>query len=154
MHSSESQPFGASDADRVASVLELVFRLTRRVSPQGEFSLTSYLVLSRLNRHGAARVTELADHEGVTQPAMTQIVTRLRGAGLVEQVADPTDGRAVQLSITQAGQQVLADRRAERAAHVADLLKQLSRTDRAAILAAAPALENLARLAPEGPSRR
>jgi DNA-binding MarR family transcriptional regulator len=43
----------------------------------------------------------------VTQSAMTQIVTRLERDGLVERRPDPTDGRAVLVSVTPAGTSVI-----------------------------------------------
>lgn len=116
--------------------------------------MTSYSALSSLERHGEARLTELAADEGVSQPAMTQVVTRLRNEGLVAQLPDPCDGRAVLVSITDAGRETLASRRATRAANVSGLLDQLDPADRSAILAAVPALENLAHIVPDPRDRR
>src|SRR5690349_10481029 len=49
------------------------------------------------------RVTELAAREGITQPAVTQLVNRLASRGWVERRTDPHDGRVVLVALTAAG---------------------------------------------------
>ena len=49
---------------------------------------------------GPRRITELACHEQVTQPAITLLVNRMAERGWVQRVADPSDGRAVLVSLT------------------------------------------------------
>ena len=75
---------------------------------------------------------------------MTQLVSRLQDAGLVSREADPTDGRVVQVSITDAGKTMLARRRARRANGLAGVLARLSAEHRAALANALPALDELA----------
>ena len=82
--------------------------------------------------------------EGVTQPAMTQLVARLQDAGLVTRDPDPADGRVVRVSITGEGEVTLARRRAARAERLAGVLARLSPEDRAALAAALPAMDALA----------
>jgi DNA-binding MarR family transcriptional regulator len=53
------------------------------------------------------RITELAAREVVTQPAMTLLVNRLEERGWVERGADPRDGRAVLVTLTAAGRDVI-----------------------------------------------
>jgi DNA-binding MarR family transcriptional regulator len=62
---------------------------------------------------GPRRITELASHERVTQPAITLLVNRMAERGWVERVDDPSDGRAVLVSLTKEGEQALAQLRAE-----------------------------------------
>lgn len=59
------------------------------------------------------RITELAAEEHVTQPAITLLVNRLAERGWVERIADPTDRRAVLVSLTPEGERVLEQLRAE-----------------------------------------
>jgi DNA-binding MarR family transcriptional regulator len=59
------------------------------------------------------RITDLAAAEGVTQPAITLIVNRLAARGWVVREADPSDGRAVLVAPTDAGQRAFNDIRAE-----------------------------------------
>ena len=106
-------------AAAVAAGLERLIGLFRWISPTSGLSLTAAATLATLERSGPRRLTALAAREGVTQPAMTQLVARLQDAGLVERVADPADGRVVQVRITAEGQAMLAGRRAVRAGRVA-----------------------------------
>jgi DNA-binding MarR family transcriptional regulator len=128
----------------VTAVLERLIGLFRSLSPSDGLSLTAAATLATLDRSGPCRLTALAAHEGVTQPAMTQLVDRLQGAGLLDRVPDPADGRVVQVRITGEGRTLLARRRAVRAERVAELLARLSAGDQALLAAARPALEALA----------
>jgi DNA-binding MarR family transcriptional regulator len=131
-------------AGEVAAVLERLFGVFRSLSPASGLSLTAAATLATLERSGPCRLTWLAVREGVTQPAMTQLIARLQDAGLVDRVADPADGRVVQIRITADGQATLACRRAVRAERLAGLLDRLSPDELDALAAALPALDALA----------
>jgi DNA-binding MarR family transcriptional regulator len=131
-------------AVRLAGDLEQVVGLLRSLIQPSELSMTTASTLAALERKGPSRLTALAAREGVTQPAMTQLITRLQDAGLVSREADPADGRVVRVSITDEGRATLARRRARRAERLAGLLAQLSPEHRAALAAALPALDALA----------
>ena len=131
-------------ATGVAAGLERLIGLFRSLSPASGLSLTAAATLATLERSGPSRLTWLAIREGVTQPAMTQLIARLEDAGLVDRAADPADGRVVQVRITADGRAMLAGRRALRAERVAGLLDRLSPDARAALAAALPAMDALA----------
>ena len=142
MDSARDQP--AALAAEVAAGLERLIRLFRWISPPSGLSLTSAATLATLERGGPRRLTALAAREGVTQPAMTQLVARLQDAGLVDRVPDAADGRVVYVRITANGRAMLARRRAVRAERVAALLARLSPDEQAALAAALPAIDALA----------
>ncbi|HEY0451509.1 MarR family transcriptional regulator [Actinophytocola sp.] len=131
----------------VSSALEELTRLFRRLAPQGGLSLTAAATLASLDRRGPARLTELATQEGVSQPAMTQLITRLQDAGLAERLPDPEDGRVVRVHLTDAGRAKLAHRRAVRTERMASLLERLTDAEQRRLAAALPAIESLTRLA-------
>ena len=135
-------------ATQVAAGLERLVGLIRSLSPPSGLSLTATSTLATLERSGPCRLTSLAASQGVTQPAMTQLVARLREAGLVERAADPGDGRIVQIRITADGRALVARRRAVRAERLAGLLAQLSPEEQAALAAALPTIEALASASP------
>jgi DNA-binding MarR family transcriptional regulator len=137
-------PPGDTLAAGVAAGLERLIGLFRRVSPPDELSLTAVATLATLERSGPQRLTWLAAREGVTQPAMTQLISRLEGAGLAGREPDPADGRVVLVRITADGRAMLARRRAIRAERVAGLLAGLSPEHQAALAAALPAMDALA----------
>jgi len=99
--------------------------------------------LADLERRGARRITELAETQGVTQPAMTGLVGRLAAGGLVERAPDPADRRGVLVTVTPDGRAVLAARRRARAEALADLLDGLDADDHAALAAAMGAITRL-----------
>jgi DNA-binding MarR family transcriptional regulator len=118
----------------LVTVLEEVTRLVRRLATTGDLSLTAAMVLARLDREGPVRLTDLAVSEGLSQPGMTQLVTRLERDGLVRRQASADDRRGVLVTVTG---------RAERAAALHRLMSRLDDDDRAAITVALPALSRL-----------
>jgi DNA-binding MarR family transcriptional regulator len=128
----------------VAGGVERLIGLVRSLSPADGLSLTAAATLATLERSGPRRLTALAVQEGVTQPAMTQLIARLQDAGLVRREADPADGRVVQVRLTDQGRDTLARRRAVRAERLAVILGRISPEDRAALAAALPAIDALA----------
>ena len=125
----------------VAAGLERLIGLFRLLSPPDGLSLTAAATLATLERSGPRRLTALAVQEGVTQPAMTQLIARLQDSGLVRREADPADGRVVQVRLTDQGREMLARRRAVRAERLAGILARVSPADQAALGAALPAIE-------------
>jgi DNA-binding MarR family transcriptional regulator len=143
MHIPDSLP-ERTLATEVAARLERLFGLIRWLSPRTGLSLTAVATLATLERSGPCRLTSLAAREGVTQPAMTQLIARLEDAGLVARTSDPADGRAAQIRITGEGSAMVARRRAVRAERLAGMLARLTPEDQAALAAALPAMDALA----------
>src|SRR5579875_66942 len=135
-------------ATALESALGRTFGLFRSLSQPSGLSMPAAATLSTLERNGPCRLTALAAREGVTQPAMTQLITRLADAGLVCREAYPADGRVVRVSITGEGRATLARRRGRRAEKLAGILARLSPGHRAALAAALPALDALASMDP------
>jgi DNA-binding MarR family transcriptional regulator len=131
-------------AGALATDLERIVGLFRSLSPPSGLSMTAAATLAGIERLGPQRLTLLAAREGITQPAMTQLITRLEEAGLVRREPSPADGRVVLVVITDEGRATLARRRAARTERLAGIVSQLSPEDRAALAAALPALNALA----------
>ncbi len=138
------------DVAEVAAALRvsigLLLRRLRQVQPDGELSLPETSALARLDRSGPATSSALAKEEQISPQSMGATLAALEARGLVARRPDPDDGRRAVLSLTEAGQQVLQDKRSAR---VAQLARALSGTFTPAELsqlrAAAPLLERLAR---------
>jgi DNA-binding MarR family transcriptional regulator len=132
------------DPDALAGPLDdLLLAVRAATSDRAGLSLTAAATLIRLQREGPKRLTELAAAEGITQPSMTSLVARLSAQGLVRRDGDPNDGRAVVLSLTPAGADLLARRRATRTGRLAPYLAGLSPDDLRSIAAAMPAITRL-----------
>lgn len=107
-----------------------------------EVSRTTLSVLATL-RERPRRITELASLEHVAQPTMTVLVSRLEQRGWVERQPDPTDRRAVQVAITEAGTKVLDELIAKRTKLLAERLGDLSEAERETLARAIPILDRL-----------
>jgi len=140
------------DAARLGAAFDRVVRLLRRSDLPGDLSQVAASTLYTLVHHGPSRLTALATAEHVTQPAMTQMIGRLEAAGLVSRGADPDDGRAVVVEVTDAGRELSARRRAARAVVLAELAERLPAPDLEALQNAVAALEHLAALGDQPPA--
>jgi DNA-binding MarR family transcriptional regulator len=103
------------DDERAASDLRVtlarIVRRLRQAHEPGELTLSEVSVLSRLDRDGPATPGALAGGERVRPQAMGTTLAALEQRGLVTRMPDPDDGRRVSMSVTEAGRQVLLDRR-------------------------------------------
>jgi DNA-binding MarR family transcriptional regulator len=132
------------EVGELAAALERLVSVWRRLTVPGELSSTAAFTLGRLSRDGASRLTELAALENVSQPAMTQLVSRLQAQGLAERFSDPTDARVVNVRVTAEGEALIARRRAARARRFAEMYLALPAAGQSALAAARPALQHLA----------
>jgi len=137
------QPTAPLNGSDLSLTLERLLRLVREVSTAGDISATAAAVLSRLGREGPQRVTDLARVEGVSQPAMSQLVNRLEHDCLVVRTTDPADGRGVLVRLSERGAGVLEARRVQRAGVLDAALERLGPADRLVIATALPALGRL-----------
>lgn len=131
----------AATAEALDDVVRFVIR---QLAPWREGSYTTLSTLSTLATSGAVRLTELAVREGVSQPSMTALVSRLQEQGWVQRWGDATDGRIVLVGITEPGREALRRRRAGRVAFLASLMGSLDAAEQDALERAVPALHALA----------
>ena len=122
----------------------LVLRLSSLTTRRDGFSRSAAATLTRLANSGPTRLTELAAAEDVSQPSMSGLAARLVDLGLVHRGSDPQDARVVLLSLTPAGSDLVAQRRAARTRRLDTALAELSADDVTRIAAAVPALTRLA----------
>ena len=111
-----------------------------------DISLTAAGTLNTLERNGPQRLTRLAAVEGVTQPSMTALVTKLEDDGLAERRSDPTDGRAVLVALTGNGERYVRERRQAGAAGLVRLIDDLPADQAKSLRDALPALQAVAAL--------
>ena len=75
------------------------------------------------------RVSEIAERVHLDISTVSRQVNALVGQGLVAKVADPSDGRAQMLTLTDEGRQMLIDVRARRNAWLAEVVTGWSDDD-------------------------
>ena len=117
----------------------------RQIPTADELTLSESSALARLDRGGPATAAALARLEQISPQSMGATLASLELRGLIERSADPDDGRRVILSTTDAGLQVLRERRNARTDELARALSSgFSPEELEQLVAAAPLLERLA----------
>ncbi|GAA1491400.1 MarR family winged helix-turn-helix transcriptional regulator [Brachybacterium sacelli] len=101
-------------AGELRRLLLVSSRILRSHTASEDVSASQYSVLAYLQRSGESTPGALADFEHVSPPVMTRILGRLEEAGLVRRAAHPGDGRQVRVTLTEPGEQVVLQGRAER----------------------------------------
>ena len=137
------------DVGQVAAALRvsigLLLRRLRQVQVDGELTWPESSALVRLDRGGPTTPSELARLEQISPQSMGATLAALETRGLVERRPDPRDGRRVVLSVTEAGHDVLLDKRNARAEQLAKALAAgFTPAELGQLMAAAPLLERLA----------
>jgi DNA-binding MarR family transcriptional regulator len=113
---------------RMATDLRLAcMRISRRIRFESSHDVAphQFSVLCRLDETPRTP-GELAEIERVAKPSMTRTVGALVDRGLVLRQPDPTDGRQVILSITDAGRRSVRTIRRQRDAWMASRVARLS----------------------------
>ena len=123
----------------------LLLRRLRQVGVPGELTVPETSALARLDRNGPATSSELARVEQISPQSMGATLSALEARGLVTRDPDARDGRRILLSVTDAGRQLLRDKRDARTEHLARALAAgFTREELEQLMTAAPLLERLA----------
>lgn len=104
------EPARADESADFRSGIRLLARLARvaeRACQQTGISLPQYRLLASITGR-PQRASELAAEVGVSRPTLTSLVDGLESAGRLRRVPVPSDGRGIQLVVTDAGREALA----------------------------------------------
>ncbi|MCZ4069069.1 MarR family transcriptional regulator [Microbacterium sp. H37-C3] len=120
-------------------------RFNRAVARRVETAAAAgtWRALAALNELGPTRVSDLAEWQRVSQPTMTTLVRRMEAEGLVERAADPEDGRASLVSITEEGRRQFEAFRSQALDVTGPAWARLSAADRSTLARAAELLAAL-----------
>lgn len=130
-------------AGAIRPSLTRLYLALRRHTPIPEYTAAQASALVTLIDHGPMRMGEFADRESIRMPTATALIDGLRRNDLVERSPDPEDRRAVLVSVTEHGREVLDRVRGQRDEVLTAALAALTEEQRAALSAAAPALRAL-----------
>ena len=125
-----------------AALVELSMLLRRAILPP-QISLTQAWTLLILSSSGPQRVTSLAEACSVTQPTMSGCISGMERLGWVRRDPGGTDRRVVSVCLTEDGMKVMHDLEAARTRVLLADLESLPDADRAALVAAMPALRRI-----------
>lgn len=121
----------------------MIARLNRWATSRAHMSASpaQARMLAQLEQAGRLRISDLARLDHSSQPTMTAQVQRAETDGWVRRLADPDDGRASLIDLTDAGRGVLDQARRAREAVLAPYLECLSRPEREALRRSVDAIE-------------
>src|ERR1700735_4234476 len=115
-----------ADVSDVAGALRvsvgLLVRRLRQVQAEGDLTMPETSALARLDRGGPTTATALARLEQISPQSMGATLGALARRGLGARRPDPGDGRRAVVSATEAGLQLLHDRRAAKTERLAQAL--------------------------------
>lgn len=135
-----------ADPQRLAARLRLALvRLGRQLRRQDPtpLSVSQLSALATLVNSGPLGVGQLAEAEILPSPAATRLADKLEEACLISRQANPNDRRAVLLSATPAGVELVARRERLGNAWLAARLRSFSEDDRLSIERAVDLLEEM-----------
>lgn len=95
-------------------------QLAQRIDP--EIEPASYSVLSTLQTNGPQRMTTISRHLGIGKPTLSRQLSTLAERGFITKKADPDDGRALVVSLTEEGRERLEAAQKERSERYLDML--------------------------------
>lgn len=136
-----------SQSQTAADLRLVIGRLTRSIRQHNTGGLTPSQVsaLAAIEELGPIRISELAAHESVGAPVATRITTSLEELGFIKRLQDPQDKRAWLVELTSAGRKVLKTLWEGRTAGINQRIQLLSKSEFAALNAALPVLDKLAK---------
>ena len=106
-----------------------------RVMAGYDVTPTQFAALTKLCDEGAVSQNALGRLTAMDPATMSGVVNRLKKRGLLAQSANPQDGRAMLLNLTEEGQRLTLEMRARGALVSADTLKPLKAQEKKRLLA-------------------
>ena len=135
------------DSDTVIRLRRVVLRLARQLhaaSREEGLTPTQASVLGITTIRGPLSLAELTELEGINPTMLSRVIGKLDEYGLIKRLRDPDDFRAARVEVTPKGRDVYDRIAAQRSAVISEAVTGLPGGQQAALLAALPALENLA----------
>jgi DNA-binding MarR family transcriptional regulator len=135
------------DAALMSRLRGVIPRLARQLNDTstGEgLTPTQYSVLALVRIRGPLGHAELTELQGLNPTMLSRVVKVLDERGLIRRLPDPSDMRAARVAVTPEGEQAHDRVREQRTQVLAECMRSLPPQTAAALLAAVPALEQLA----------
>lgn len=139
-------PAPAVDVAELASQLRMgVTRLARKLRREADPAVTptQLAALHTVETHGPITAGSLAAHEQIRKPTATRLIAGLAEAGLIDRLADPTDGRVAWICLTRDGKRLLQRFRRRGNEYLATRMNGLDPEDLATLSRASEILNRL-----------
>jgi DNA-binding MarR family transcriptional regulator len=142
--------YAGADAWSLTGVITRLRRVlrssVRQEFPWESLPMAQVEVLQRLADEPGMGVSDLADRQRLATNTVSSLVQQMVTSGLVERTPRPGDRRAVNLSLTESGTEILAAWQAANDRRLGQALERLPEAYQKAIENAVPALAALAAL--------
>jgi DNA-binding MarR family transcriptional regulator len=142
------------DVELVARLRAVIGRLARQLNETstGEgLTPTQYSVLGLVRGRGPLGLAELTELEGLNPTMLSRVIRVLDERDLIRRLPNPSDMRAARVEITPEGVQVHERVRERRTRVLSECLDRLPGETAQALLAAVPAMEDLAETVKSSP---
>lgn len=136
-----------SQAHTAAELRLVIGRLIRSIRQHNAGGLTPSQVsaLATIEEFGPIRISDLASRESIGAPVATRVTASLEELNYIKRVQDSLDKRASLVELTSTGQKVLKNLWQERTIGLNQRIQMLSKSEIAALNAALPVLDKLAK---------
>ncbi len=133
-------------ATELALALGLLVRRMRSAAPteSNEVPWTQMAVMRRLDLEGPATTAELARAEGVKPQSMGATVAALEALGIVARKPHPTDGRQMNITLTEKGTRIRKDAHVAKRTWLAQAITKLDAKEQQRLPAVTELLKRLA----------
>ena len=129
-------PFDAALQEWVAVFMRRSMQSFIRYARQSGLSMSQINALFHIHHAGGRGVTDLGEHLGISNAAVSQLLERLVQQGLILRYEDPADRRAKKLTLTDKGAQMLQEGIHARQGWLHDLSATLSAAEKEQVAAA------------------
>jgi len=125
-------------------VIPRLARQFNETSTGEDLTPTQYSVLALVRARGPLGLAELNELEGLNPTMLSRIVKVLDERGLIRRLPNPSDMRAARVEVTPEGERVAGRVREQRTQVLSECLERLPPQTVDLLLAAVPAMEELA----------
>ena len=129
-------PFDATLQEWVAVFMRRSMRSFIQYAREHGLSMSQINALFHIHHAGGRGVTDLGEHLGISNAAVSQLLERLVQQGLILRYEDPADRRAKKLTLTDKGALTLQEGIHARQGWLHDLAKNLSVDEKKQVAAA------------------
>ncbi len=126
-----------------AQAIGLLVRRARTAAASHELSWTESAVMARLAKDGPATTADLARAEGMKPQSMGTTIAALEEMGMVERRPHPTDGRQINIVLTDKGVAVRKRAREAKRTWLAQAVARLDEPERETLFAAGEIIRRL-----------
>jgi DNA-binding MarR family transcriptional regulator len=126
-----------------AQAIGLLVRRARTAAASHELSWTESAVMAHLAKDGPATTADLARAEGMKPQSMGTTIAALEEMGMVERRPHPTDGRQINIVLTDKGVAVRKSAREAKRTWLAQAVARLDEPERETLFAAGEIIRRL-----------